>query len=147
MALTTEEMALELYKAYLDDLGRMGGRHEVARAFYLSVISALFVFLSLSGTTGPLVAVSAGVQIVVCLVGILISLVWFLHMCSFGTLFRAKKHMLVQAETEAKFPIKPFTEEAVFLQSNKRLRLTVIDRLVSVAFAVLFAALAVLKAA
>lgn len=49
-----EQATLEIYKAYLDDLGRIGSRQEILRQFYLSVISALFVFLSLAGGTGVL---------------------------------------------------------------------------------------------
>jgi hypothetical protein len=51
---------VEMYKAYLEDLGRIGGRHENARKFYVSVISALFVFLSMAGTGGLLPMFKAG---------------------------------------------------------------------------------------
>jgi hypothetical protein len=39
---------IEQYKAYLADVGNIGTRHENTRRFYLSIVSALFVFLSLA---------------------------------------------------------------------------------------------------
>ena len=77
---------VEMYKAYLEDLGRIGGRHENARKFYISVISALFVFLSMAGTGGLFANVQGWVFGVVGIVGILICLAWFDHMTSFGKL-------------------------------------------------------------
>jgi hypothetical protein len=51
--LDDRETLLELFKTYLDDLGRIGSRHENVRTFYVSVISALFVFLAMAGKDGP----------------------------------------------------------------------------------------------
>ena len=130
------ETILSLYKAYLEDLGRLGSRHETLRAFYLSVISALFVFLSLASPTGALPTISEGVKQLVGGVGILMSVSWGLHMWSFAGLYKAKFSVLSAGERD--FLFKPFTAEQEALKKFQRPRLTVIDRFVAGIFAVLF---------
>ena len=141
----TTDIVLSIYKAYLDDLGRIGARHETLRQFYLSVISALFVFLSLAGSTGALLPVHDEVLRLVGGVGLLICLSWFLHMWTFGTIYRAKRHAL--AEGEAKLPFTPFTIEKTFLSGQNYFRLTIIDRFVAIVFAILFLVLVSFKTA
>jgi len=105
---------VEMYKAYLEDLGRIGGRHENARKFYISVISALFVFLSMAGTGGLFANVQGWVFGVVGIVGILICLAWFDHMTSFGKLYFAKLETLRSLEADLKL-LKPFATETAIL--------------------------------
>jgi hypothetical protein len=143
MPITTEqEMTLEVYKVYLDDLGRIGGRHETARAFYLSIISALFVLLSLAGTDAPLVAMQSAVQAIVAIVGFAICILWFAHMRSFAVLYDVKRETLRTAEET--FTFKAFRVENADPNMKKRTRLTSIDQAVSMVFAGLFVLLAVL---
>ncbi len=55
-AIALKEMHLsdmtEQYKAYLQDLGNIDARHETARGFYITVLSALLSFLALAARTG-----------------------------------------------------------------------------------------------
>ena len=139
-----QEILLGLFKAYLEDLGRIGSRHEALRQFYISVISALFVFLAMTGEKGLFQAVRGGVLVLVAIVGITVSIAWFLHMWSFGTLYVAKKATLSQME--ATLPFKPFSTETTELAKGRRLRLTIVDRIVAVAFIALFLTLAFFKA-
>jgi hypothetical protein len=172
-AMTDREIVLELYKAGLEDLGRIGARHETLRTFYLSVVSALFVLLSAAGPTGALLHMLPAVQLLVGGVGVLISVSWFRHMGSFGALFKAKLDALEMAEKL--LPFQPVATERWLLgggtpaelEEAKKLPpeaaaakppaterrplgryvpLTQTDRLVAVVFMVLFAALAFLKA-
>lgn len=131
-----QKMVLDLYRMYLDDLGRIGARHETLRTFYLSVISALFVFLSLAGPTGALLTIQAGVRGLAGGVGALISLSWLLHMWSFAGLYKAKRHTLTEAEKH--LPFKPFTVEKAELDNMARPRLTTVDRIVAIIFGMLF---------
>lgn len=143
-AMTDKEVCLELYKAYLEDLGRIGGRHETLRQFYLSVISALFVFLALAGGTDALLGkVRGSVLIVVGLVGAMVCVSWLLHMWSFARLFKIKKKTLGELESAFQFSVTPFSRELQLDVDPKfrRPRLTSVDRLMASIFIVLFVAL------
>jgi hypothetical protein len=140
---TDTDTIVDLYKAYLDDFGRVGSRHETLRGFYLSVVSALFVFLSLGGSEPALLTIRRDVRIVAAVVGILICGSWFMHMWSFGALFKAKRKVL--ADAEVPFPFKPFTNEATALKGSWRMRLTVIDRWVAAFFIGLFVTVGFLR--
>ena len=131
---------LEMFKAYLEDLGRIGGRQESARAFYLSVISALFAFLTLAGTSGSrLFNVQGTAYFIAGLVGISICVLWFSHMRSFFELFEAKLETLRELEKNLPFPL--FATEKLKLDSRDYRHITVIDTLVALAFVLLFAGL------
>jgi hypothetical protein len=106
---------VEIYKAYLEDLGRIGERHQNVRTFYVSVISALFVFLAMAGPNGLLANVQGKVLVVVGLAGILICAAWYTHMGSFGAIYRAKLKTLRSLETAGGLPLQPFTEETKLL--------------------------------
>jgi hypothetical protein len=137
-----QEIRLEVYRAYLEDLGRLGGRHETLRQFYLSVISALAAFLALAGKDGLFQGVRE-VATVVGLVGALICLAWCLHMGRFADLFSAKAKTLRQMESG--LPSTPFALEDQALAGMSYPRLTRVDQGVGLAFIVLFAALVYVK--
>lgn len=148
------QISLQMYQAYLEDIGRIGGRHENARTFYLSVLSALFAFLSMAGKDGLFVNVQGPVFKVVAVVGILICLAWFEHMRAFGVLFGAKLKTVHKLEEELKqnLSLTPFTDEAAILQDRKRPKtrwsyspITLVDRFTPLGFLALFVLLAYLK--
>jgi hypothetical protein len=136
------EIRVDLFKAYLEDLGRVGGRHETLRQFYLSVISALATILGLAGKDGILKGVHEA-AVVVGLVGVLIGVAWFLHMGRFADIFSAKGETLEDLESD--LPAKLFTTERAKLKGGQYLRLTSVDQVVAFCFIVLFAALAYMK--
>ena len=146
------QVSIQIYQAYLDDIGRIGGRHENARTFYVSVMSALFVFLSMAGKDGIFVNVQGPVLKVVAVVGILICLAWFEHMRAFGVLFGAKLKTVHKLEEALKQnqPLTPFTDEATILQDRKKTKwayspITLVDRFTPLGFLALFVLLAYLK--
>lgn len=49
VVLEEKKILLEQYKAYLGDLQQIGGRLDTNRSFMLSILTSLFVFLSLAG--------------------------------------------------------------------------------------------------
>jgi len=136
---------IEQYKSYMQDVGNIGVRHENSRRFYLSVVSALFVFLSMAGKEGPLKVVEGHVRTLVGTVGIILCVVWVMHMQSFGAIYRAKFDVLRAIEQQHNlFPV--FDEEWKHLQANPRFKLlTLIDSAIPLLFAVLFMALLYLK--
>jgi hypothetical protein len=113
----------ELFKAYLADLGRFGSRHENSRKFYMSVMSALFVFLSMAGKDGVFDNVRGAVLVTVALVGVLMCIAWFEHMRSFQALYAAKFATLrrLEEDLENNRALKPFTLETEALKKHDRI--------------------------
>jgi hypothetical protein len=77
---------IEQYKAYLQDVDDIGVRHENSRKFYLAVVSALFVFVSMAGGDGLFANVRGHVLTLASAVGILLCTVWVMHMQSFAAI-------------------------------------------------------------
>jgi hypothetical protein len=142
---------IAIYAAYVEDLGRIGSRHESARKYYVSVISALFVFLSMAGADGPFANVRGSVMIVVAFVGMIVCLAWFEHMRSFGMIYAAKFHTLRQLEGSG--DEGPFTVETRYMSSSpapavarwRYTPLTFVDGIVPVAGILLFIVLPFVK--
>lgn len=88
---------IEQYKAYLQDIGNIGVRHENSRRFYLAVPSALFAFLALAGKDGPL-KIAGPALVLVAIVGILLCIVWLMHMQAFRAIYLAKFNVLRKME-------------------------------------------------
>ena len=136
---------LEQYKAYLQDVGNIGSRHETSRHFYLSVVSALFVFLAMAGPNGVFEAVKGKVLVLVGGFGLAMCVVWILHMQSFGAIYRAKFGVLRAIEQKHQL-FHVFDEEWKLLQADSRYRLlTLIDSVMPALFAALFIALMLIK--
>jgi hypothetical protein len=132
---------LEQYKSYLQDLGNIGDRHQNCRQFYLSVVSALFVFLSMAGKDGVLKVVEGPVRTLVGVVGIVLCIVWIMHMQSFGAIYKAKFDVLREMENQCNL-FHVFDEEWKHLKRDSRfMLLTLIDSVIPVLFAALFVAL------
>ena len=136
---------IEQYKSYLQDVGNIGTRHENSRRFYLSVVSALFVFLSMASQDGPFHVVHGTVLVLVGLVGIILCMAWVMHMQSFAAIYRAKFDVL-RAMEEKHNLFHVFDEEWKRLKDDPRYRLlTFIDSVTPVIFAALFIAVILLK--
>lgn len=135
---------MEQYKAYMQDVANIGSRHETARAFYLSVLSALLAFVALAGKDGPLNGIGANLFVVISLGAIAICILWFLNTLSFAAVYRAKLGQL--HKMEEKLPFKVFTAEHAELKGDwKYFRLTTVECLVACIFIVLFIAALVLN--
>lgn len=134
-----KELTLELYKSYLGDVAKIGDRHETVRAFYLSLVTTVFGFLALTGEGALLQQLPASVMAIVGLIGIAVCVAWFFHMWSFSQLFTAKFDALRTLETA--FEMKPFTVEQSALQQTRRVRITLVDRLLAVIFGIFYLAL------
>jgi hypothetical protein len=138
---------IEQYKAYLQDLSNIGVRHENSRKFYLSVVSALFVVVSMAGNEGAFANVQGGVLTLVGAVGILLCILWIMHMQAFGAIYRAKFDVLRKLE-DAGGLFHIFDEEWKLLNENPRFKLlTFIDSVMPVLFMLIFIALVYLKPA
>jgi hypothetical protein len=142
---TPQTEYIEQYKSYLQDVGNIGTRPENSRRFYLSVVSALFVFLSMAGKDGPLKVVEGPVRTLVGMVGVILCVVWVMHMQSFGAIYKAKFDVLRAIEKECNL-FHVFDEEWKHLRANPRFKLlTLIDSAVPVLFAAMFIVLLYFK--
>lgn len=117
-----QKLLPEQYKAYMDDVGRLCNRQDASDRYYLGVVSALLVFVSLAGDREVfnndnfvLIPMATG------FVAILVSVLWRRHMISFGGLLRAKYDVLRDIEREAKlYPI--YRKEKEIAKSDGRYR-------------------------
>ncbi len=140
----TENHKIEQYKAYMQDVANIGTRHETARGFYLSVLSALLAFVALAGTDGPLSGIGPRLFIVISLGAIAICILWFLNTLSFAALYGAKLSQLQKMEEG--LPFKNFTDEYKTLKKDWRYtRLTTVECFVASTFIILFIVALALK--
>jgi len=120
----------------VEDLGRIGSRHETVRAFYITLLTTLFTFLALAGKDGLLQDLRAAVQALVGLVGVAVCVAWALHMRAFHDIYQQKFKAL--RSIEANLPIKPFSQENA---AALKVHITAVDQVLAVVVGVLFVAL------
>ena len=94
---------LEEYKLYIEDLANVGTRHTDTSKFYVSLISALLVFLSLAGPDKPLGFVGDAAVIAISLLAVLLCVFWFLTIRSYSQLYKAKFEVLRDMETDLSY--------------------------------------------
>ena len=145
---------MEQYKAYLEDIGRIGERYESSKNFYVSLITALFTFLALAGKDKPVFALTLPFIALVAFVGAGLCGVWIAHTRSVTALFRFKFRIL--GEIEEKASLHPaFKKETEWLfqpelrpadlQSVKYVQIMEFNLVVASLFLLLFIALPFLK--
>ncbi len=128
---------IEQYKAYLQDLGNIGSRHETARGFYITVLSALLTFLALAAKDGPLKDIGHSLVVVVGIGGIAICALWLFHTLAFTALYSAKLGRV--SEMETKLPFQNFAAEYAALKADRRYQpLTYVECFVALVFGGLF---------
>lgn len=139
-----DNQMIEQYKSYMQDLANIGSRHETARGFYLSVLSALLAFVALAGKDGPLNGIGSHLFGVVSLGAIAICVLWLVHTLSFAALYSAKLGRV--KIMEEKLPFRNFAEELDALEKDWRyIPLTTVERCVASIFIILFVAALVLN--
>lgn len=139
-----ENQKIEQYKGYMQDVANIGTRHETARGFYLSVLSALLAFVALAGKDGPLNGIGSHFFVVISVGAIAICGLWLIHTLSFAALYQAK---LIRLHVmEEKLPFRNFAAEFETLKGDWRyVRLTTVECWVASIFMLLFAVALVLN--
>ena len=117
---------LEQYKIYIGDLGNIGTRHAQTNTWYVSILSALLVFLSLSSGVGALSDVRTGSQAAVAILGLVICWMWSLHARSFGLLYLAKFNVIRKMEEQ--LPVACYALEWDNLKNTAYAKFTRIER-------------------
>ncbi len=132
-----QNLRIEQYKAYMEDLAHIGSRHETARAFYLSVLSALLAFVALGGKDGPLKGIGTHLFELISVGAIAICVLWLANTLSFAALYRAKLIQLTRMEE--KLPYQNFAAEFEELKADWRyFRITTVEGIVAFVFITLF---------
>lgn len=108
---------LDQYKAYVADLGNIGSRQAQTNTWYVSILSALLVFLGLTSSAGALKDFDMAVRAAIALLAILICGLWKMHAQSFGVLYKAKFDVI--REMEKMLPFACYTREWELLQQTK----------------------------
>ena len=98
-------LLFEQYKVYIDSLNQVGTQHSQTRAFYVSIVSALLVFLSFLGSKNVNLAMGIPGQYAVSILGIILCFAWHIQLRSYRKLYRVKFTILREMEKQLPFPV------------------------------------------
>ena len=139
---------LELYKLHAELADRVSQRREGANRFYVSLLTGVFIFLSVFLRYGTGVIDGWLVMVVAGLFGILLSVSWFIVVRSYRQLNTGKFNALLDLEKKLAYPF--FTREWELLGEGKNIcrywKLTIVETFLPICFCVFFS-LVVLGAA
>jgi hypothetical protein len=142
-ALEEKKLLLEQYKAYLADLQQIGGRLETSRSFMLSILTLLFVFLSLAGKDGTFLKIAPHLTWIILSIAVVICFAWFLRIRTYNAIIKSK--FTVLHEIEDGLPFKCFKREWELFSQQKPIFLTSIDSWIPIILAVAFALVVVIQ--
>jgi hypothetical protein len=131
---------IDLYKAYIGDLGNIGSRYATSNGFYLSVITALVGVLALSEGKKPLADMRAELVVGISLVAVVVCWIWHSTIEFYGKLFRAKFQVL--GDMELKLDYRVYAEEYKRIEALGAGSLTEKEKRVPLALGLLFALIA-----
>ncbi|HEV8029082.1 MAG TPA: hypothetical protein VGP50_16735 [Stellaceae bacterium] len=134
-AAPSTQLVLELYKAYLTDLGNIGSRYTTYNGFYVSIVSGLLAVLALTKRGEALEKFDTLLYLVIPIFAGLLCLVWRETMTFHSALFRTKFDVL--REMEEYLPFKAYTREEKLRRPGRRLIKN--DELIPVILALPFA--------
>ena len=99
-------MALDQYKAYLQDLGNIGTRYAHSNSFFLSILTALLGLLTLMRPSEGLSDLRPMLRILVPLFALMLCWVWRQTMLFYGVIFKVKFDVLRELERHGElYPI------------------------------------------
>lgn len=145
------ELLTRQYDVYVRDLGSIGSRHTQTNALYATLITALIVFISLAAEKHLSNEYGTAAAIAVGLTGIILCVIWWFHVRSYGALYKAKFDVL--REMEQHLPFACYQRETQLLgidasaqpaaPGNRYRLLNVLERYVILALSIPFIVLLV----
>ena len=114
------QVILEQYKAYIGDLGQFGARYAALHTLYFSLLGATIAVLGLTGTGKLLGPLNEYVIWIVAVFGICLCVLWVISTNYYRTAFSVKFEVL--RELEEKLPVKPYTQETIYLGIHPKKR-------------------------
>jgi len=134
---------VELYKLHAELADRVSQRREGANRLYVSLLAGLAVIACLLAQFGAGGETRDAAMILLAVMGVVLSVSWWVVIRSYRQLNSGKFRML--HELEEQLPYRPFSREWQFLGEGKDLklysRLTTVESILPLSFAVLFLAL------
>src|SRR5258705_4862066 len=98
-------LLLDQYKIYIESLNQVGTQHSQTRTFYVSIVSALLVFLSFLGSKDVNLTMSIPGQYAVSILGIILCFAWHVQLRSYRKIYRVKFTILREMEKQLPFPV------------------------------------------
>lgn len=137
----------DTYRMLVDMADRVSGRRATANGFFLTLQTALAAYASFPVSTGAGAHVDVLSVTVTAIVGILVSLAWFLMLRSYRQLNGAKFEVIETLERQL-FEIKPFQLEWEILKrqgstAHRYLELGTVERVAPLGFALVYLVAAV----
>lgn len=149
------QITLEVYKAYVADLSKIGERYEGTQKLYFSLLAATVGVLGLTDAGKVLQPLGVQAIWIVAIFGMGICILWLSSAQYYSTLFAAKFHVV--RELERHLPVQPYTAQTVFLSEptspvenelRKRVRALIrVERFIPVVFILTFLAAAIVTTA
>jgi len=131
---------LELYKLHAELADRVSGRREAANRLYVGVLTAILVLPAVLMRFG---GVPDGIYIAIGVLGMLLSVAWFIVIRSYRQLNTGKFLALNELEEQLAYPL--FQKEWEFLGQGERIskywKLTVVETFMPLVFFLFFLAL------
>ncbi len=124
--LENKKLLMEQYKAYLADLQQIGTKLDTNRSFMLSILTLLFVFLSLGGKDGALIKIAPELTKIILFVAVVICFAWYARIKTYGAIIKSK--FVVLHEIENGLPFKCFQREWDLFSKEKPTFLISIDK-------------------
>lgn len=134
--LENRKLLLDQYKAYLADLQQIVGQLETSRSFMLSILTLLFIFLSLAGKDGTFIKIAPILTWIILCIAVVICLAWFLRIRTYNSIIKSK--FVVLHEMEINLPFKCLTRQWELFSKQKPIFLTSIDSWIPIILAIAF---------
>ncbi len=145
MANLEQNERLEIYKLHAELADRVSQRREGANRLYVSLLLGLVVFLAALVRFGTGGVPQHFVLGVIGILGVLLSISWFVVLRSYRQLNSEKFRVLHELEKDLAFPFltKEWDPESEGAKSNRYWRLTKVEVTLPVVFGLLFLAIAI----
>ena len=145
MTNSNQDQLLELYKLHAELADRVSQRRDSANRLFAGLLTGLVVFISALLRFGGGKIPEFAILLVIGLIGIALSIAWFIIIQSYKQLNSNKFRVLLDMETKLSYAF--FTDEwdpeAEGRKTNRYWKLTNMERILPAIFAVLFLGVAI----
>jgi hypothetical protein len=100
--LTSDQAALDQYKAYVSDVGNIGTRYTTAQGFYWSIVTALIALIAVKGAPVSAAQYLNSATALIWFFLFVVCVIWCLTLLFYQALFRAKFEILKAIEKQYK---------------------------------------------
>lgn len=129
---------LKQYILYVEMMDRISSRRIKSNYFYISLLSITISIFSIIIGQNLIIDqfISLFVFSLIAVIGILLCITWFIHICSYRQLNDAK--FVVIHKMEEKLPYKCYKEEWEIIKEKRYVKLTKIEQLIPIIFIIAY---------